>query len=82
MTVPAAATAPRSSLRTRTKPVSYAQPSLRAKLRKGDPFTFGAAEAAAKAIEAAAAAAGGKKVSGQQSEAGGSGKLPPAIAGS
>lgn len=43
---PPPATVLRSSLRSRNG-VSYAEPSLRSKLRQGDHFTFGAAEAAA-----------------------------------
>lgn len=35
----------RSSLRTRNSRTSYAEPSLRSKLRQGDPHTFGSAEA-------------------------------------
>lgn len=40
-------TAPRSSLRARSSGVSYAEPSLRSKLRQGDPHTFGMVPASA-----------------------------------
>lgn len=47
-------TAPRSSLRARSSGVSYAEPSLRSKLRQGDPHTFGMVPASAAQQQASA----------------------------